>query len=95
MYIDKFIILEYLVWFIKVTQVIYLLDVRDCKDILQKRVGRTSGVYQIFIDVNGTLQQFQVYCDMVTEGGGWTVCDQIHSLLWQVTCGNFIKQIKQ
>ncbi|XP_061190985.1 microfibril-associated glycoprotein 4-like isoform X2 [Saccostrea echinata] len=41
----------------------------DCKDL--KVNGQTqSGVYQIY--PFGNESQVNVYCDMVTEGGGWT-----------------------
>ncbi|CAN7996248.1 unnamed protein product, partial [Ixodes hexagonus] len=43
---------------------------RDCSD-LQRAGQNTSGVYTIF--VNGGTTGRPVYCDMDTEGGGWTV----------------------
>ncbi|XP_071961759.1 ficolin-2-like [Antedon mediterranea] len=44
---------------------------RDCSDLLERNSAATSGAYMINIHDGG--EPFRVYCDMETDGGGWTV----------------------
>lgn len=44
----------------------------DCFDIKQQNPSAVSGVYSITTRRTHTI--LMVYCDMDTDGGGWTVC---------------------
>ncbi|KAM9336569.1 microfibril-associated glycoprotein 4-like [Symphorus nematophorus] len=44
---------------------------KDCSDIQKQDKSRPSGVYTIY--PKGCLSRVQVYCDLKTDGGRWTV----------------------
>lgn len=46
---------------------------KNCKEILQNNPGATNGVYTIDPDGTGPVEEFDCYCDMTTDGGGWSL----------------------
>lgn len=50
-----------------------LTSLKNCKDILFYYPMSTSGVYTIDPDGSGSTSSTNCYCDMDTDGGGWTL----------------------
>ena len=45
----------------------------DCAEILSRDPSATNGIYQINVGSKRLQRLMEVFCDMETDGGGWTV----------------------
>jgi hypothetical protein len=49
---------------------------RSCAELMALDPGVATGVYRVDPDRDGPIVAFDVFCDMVTAGGGWTVIEK-------------------
>lgn len=52
---------------------VYIGPCASCKEILEQVSGTPSGLYYVNLNKAGTADTQRVYCDMATDGGGWTL----------------------
>ena len=56
---------------------------KSCKDILEKGLSEGDGLYTIDPDGDEDKDPFEVFCDMSSDKGGWTIVDLNRSPQWQ------------
>ena len=52
---------------------------KDCNDVRDNNFA-TSGVYRV--NPLGSSEDFSVYCDLTTDGGGWLVSEPTFTCRW-------------
>ena len=64
-----------------------LADCEDCSALLAADASRSDGIYTIDPDGEGGTDPFEAFCDMSTDGGGWT-------RFWWYDAGTTFKGVK-